>query len=90
MGWVRDVLKTGPLLLALVFGAYAAHFLIATAFMPLLLVEEGGWSVAAAGMAGAAVIAANIIGCVASGCSQMLTGPNRWNCSVSNRSVSRK
>jgi len=57
----------GPLLLAVTFGAYGAQFLIIVAFVPLILVEQGGWSVVAAGMAGAGVIFANIIGTIASG-----------------------
>ncbi len=64
---ISEVCRRGPLLLAAIFGCYAAQFLIVTAFVPLILVEEAQWSVAAAGAAGAFVIAANIIGCLAAG-----------------------
>ena len=57
----------GPLLLALTFGSYASVFLIVTAFLPLLLVEQAKWQVASAASAGALVILANIAGCFASG-----------------------
>jgi CP family cyanate transporter-like MFS transporter len=57
----------GPLLLALIFGAYAGQFLAVTAFIPLILVEHAGWSLAAAGTAGAGIIAINILGNLASG-----------------------
>jgi len=57
----------GPLLLAVTFGAYGAQFLIIVAFVPLILVEQAGWSVVSAGMAGAGIIFANIFGTIASG-----------------------
>ena len=57
----------GSLLLALMFGAYAGQYLSITAFIPLILVENGGWSLAAAGTAGAGIIAVNIIGNLFSG-----------------------
>ncbi|MGI9371171.1 MAG: MFS transporter [Hyphomicrobiales bacterium] len=57
----------GSLLLALIFGAYAGQYLSITAFIPLILVENGGWSLAAAGTAGAGIIAVNIIGNLFSG-----------------------
>jgi len=65
---VRRVTRhRGPLLLALIFGAYAGQFLAVTAFIPLILVEHANWSLAAAGTAGAGIIAINIIGNLASG-----------------------
>ncbi len=64
---VAEILKPGPLLLALSFGSYGAQFLIVTAFVPLILVENAGWSPAAAGVAGAFVIILNIIGCFSAG-----------------------
>ncbi|MEM7430162.1 MAG: MFS transporter [Pseudomonadota bacterium] len=57
----------GPVLLAAIFSCYSAQFLAVTAFVPLLLVEDAGWSVAAAGTAGAMILAVNITGNLASG-----------------------
>ncbi|MCC2113796.1 MAG: MFS transporter [Hyphomicrobiales bacterium] len=64
---ITEVCRPGPLLLALAFGSYGAQFLIVTAFVPLILVENAGWSPAAAGTAGAFVIIANIVGCFSAG-----------------------
>ncbi len=57
----------GPVLMAAIFSCYSAQFLAVTAFVPLLLVEDAGWSVAAAGTAGAVILAVNIAGNLASG-----------------------
>ncbi len=57
----------GPVILAAIFCTYSAQFLAVTAFIPLLLVEQADWSVAAAGTAGAVILGVNIIGNLASG-----------------------
>lgn len=57
----------GPVLLAAIFSCYSAQFLAVTAFVPLMLVEDAGWSVASAGMAGAVILGSNITGNLASG-----------------------
>jgi MFS transporter, CP family, cyanate transporter len=49
------------------FIVYGAQYLAVTAFLPLLLVEKTGVSIAVAGLIGAGVAAANIIGNVAAG-----------------------
>jgi MFS family permease len=61
------LLHPGPLLMAFIFAGYSAQFLAVTAFIPLILVEEAGWSVAAAGIAGGMVLGSNITGNLASG-----------------------
>ena len=67
-GSFLEVLKVpGPALLAGIFGCYSSLFLVVTAFVPLILVEQAGWSLPAAASAGAAVIAANVVGNLASG-----------------------
>jgi len=57
----------GPIFLTAIFAGYSAQFFAVTAFVPLILVEQMGWSVAAAGLAGALVISANIAGSLLSG-----------------------
>ncbi|WP_282604218.1 CynX/NimT family MFS transporter [Pelagibius sp. Alg239-R121] len=65
-GTLVVVKRPGPLLLALGFGSYASQFFIISSFVPLILVEQAHWSVPAAGVAGAAVIIANLIGTLGS------------------------
>ena len=65
-GTLVVVKRPGPLLLALGFGSYASQFFIISSFVPLILVEQALWSVPAAGVAGAAVIIANLVGTLGS------------------------
>ena len=57
----------GPVVLAAIFMFYSSAYLTVTAFIPLILVEQAGWEIAAAASAGALVIAANIAGNVSAG-----------------------
>ena len=63
----RDALSRQALLLAGCFLVYSALYLTLTAFLPLMLVQRLGLPASAAGLAGAAVTAANIIGNVGAG-----------------------
>ena len=67
IGTYRILLLPGPLLMALVFVSYSAQFLAVTAFVPLILVEESDWALAAAGLAGGLVIGVNVVGNVLAG-----------------------
>ncbi len=55
----------GPWLLAAAFGCYTIQFFAVATWMPTFLVESYGASRAAAALAGAFVVGANIVGCLA-------------------------
>lgn len=57
--------RPGPWLLAAAFGCYTVQFFAVTTWMPTFLVESHGSTREAAALAGALVVAANIIGCLA-------------------------
>ncbi len=59
---VQAALRRGPLLLSLSFVAYAALYVAVAAFLPTLLVQQGALSLPQAGLAGALVVACNILG----------------------------
>ncbi len=63
----RLLLLPGPLTMALIFACYSAQYMSVVAYLPLILVEEAGWSIAAVGLASGIVFGCNIIGNVASG-----------------------
>ncbi|MDF3073658.1 MAG: transporter [Alphaproteobacteria bacterium] len=69
--------RPGPLLLAASFGTYAFAYLALTGFLPTYMVEQRGVDAATAGLLTAAVVAANIIGNLASGPLQA-RGASRW------------
>jgi MFS transporter, CP family, cyanate transporter len=64
---IREACTAPSRRLAGCFMVYGAQYLAVTAFLPLLLVEKNGVSVAMAAALGAAVAAANIVGNVAAG-----------------------
>ena len=64
---VREALHRDSILLAGCFLAYSAQYVAVVSFLPLMLVERAGVPVAMAGLAGAGVAAANILGNVGSG-----------------------
>ena len=57
--------RPGPWLLAAAFACYAVQFFAVTTWMPTFLVESHGSTREAAALAGALVVAANIVGCLA-------------------------
>ena len=57
--------RPGPWLLAAAFACYTVQFFAVTTWMPTFLVESHGSTREAAALAGALVVAANIIGCLA-------------------------
>ena len=57
--------RPGPWLLAAAFACYTVQFFAVVTWMPTFLVESHGSSREAAALAGALVVGANIIGCVA-------------------------
>ena len=57
--------RPGPWLLAAAFGCYTVQFFAVTTWMPTFLVESRGATREMAALAGALVVAANIIGCLA-------------------------
>ena len=57
--------RPGPWLLAAAFGCYTVQFFAVTTWMPTFLVESHGSTREAAALAGALVVAANILGCLA-------------------------
>ena len=57
--------RPGPWLLAAAFGCYTVQFFAVTTWMPTFLVESHGSTRETAALAGALVVAANIIGCLA-------------------------
>ncbi len=61
------LLLPGPMIMALIFVCYSAQYMSVTAYLPLILVEETGWSIATVGLASGIVFACNLIGNVASG-----------------------
>ncbi len=63
----RVVTSPGPIFLSLCFAGYAGMFLAVTAFLPTLLVEEGGLTLASASVLSGIVVAANATGNIASG-----------------------
>ena len=56
--------RPGPWLLAAAFGCYTVQFFAVTTWMPTFLVESHGSTREAAALAGALVVAANILGCL--------------------------
>lgn len=67
----RDILRTahtrGPLLMGAVFTTYAAQWLAVMSFLPLMLVEQGGFAPSSAALFGAGAAIVNVIGNVSSG-----------------------
>ena len=57
--------RPGPWLLAAAFACYTVQFFAVTTWMPTFLVESHGSTRQAAALAGALVVAANIVGCLA-------------------------
>ena len=57
--------RPGPWLLAAAFACYTVQFFAVTTWMPTFLVESHGTTREAAALAGALVVAANIVGCLA-------------------------
>ena len=57
--------RPGPWLLAAAFGCYTVQFFAVTTWMPTFLVESHGTTREVAALAGALVVAANIVGCLA-------------------------
>jgi MFS family permease len=74
---VRETVARGPLLLGASFGTYAFAYLALVGFLPTYMVEQRGLDAGAAGLLTALVVAANIIGNVASGPLQT-RGARRW------------
>ncbi len=64
---IADAMAPASRRLAACFTIYGAQYLAVVSFLPLMLVETSGVSLAAAGLMGAAVAAANIAGNVAAG-----------------------
>ena len=64
---LRTLRTPGAVMLALVFGSYSGQYLALTSFVPLILVETGGWTLPWAATAGAVVMLANVAGNVMSG-----------------------
>ena len=65
---VKAVLKTpGAVMLAAVFGCYSGQYMAVTSFVPLILVERAGWSLASAAAVGAMIMVVNTTGNVAAG-----------------------
>ncbi len=64
---VFDAFSPASRRLAACFTIYGAQYLAVVAFLPLILVETSGLSIATASLCGAAVAAANILGNVAAG-----------------------
>jgi len=63
-----DVMRRpGPWLLAICFGVYAAHYLVIMSFLPLILVEQDGFSLTQATSFGAIAVTINVMGSVMSG-----------------------
>lgn len=66
-----DILRTactpGPLLMGAVFTTYAAQWLAVMSFLPLMLVEQGGFAPSSAALFGAGAAIVNVIGNVSSG-----------------------
>jgi cyanate permease len=66
-----DILRTartpGPLLMAAVFTTYAAQWLAVMSFLPLMLVEQGGFAPSSAALFGAGAAIINVVGNVSSG-----------------------
>ena len=56
--------RPGPWLLAAAFGCYTVQFFAVTTWMPTFLVESHGITREMAALAGALVVAANIVGCL--------------------------
>lgn len=63
----RLLLLPGALIMALIFVGYSAQYMAMTAYLPLILVKDVGWSIAAAGLAGGIVFGGNMFGNLASG-----------------------
>jgi MFS family permease len=67
----RDIVRTartpGPLLMAAVFTTYAAQWLAVMSFLPLMLVEQGGFAPSSAALFGAGAAIINVVGNVSSG-----------------------
>ena len=57
--------RPGPWLLAAAFACYTVQFFAVTTWMPTFLVESHGSTRQSAALAGALVVAANIVGCLA-------------------------
>jgi len=68
---IREILQVAarprPLLLAIIFGLYAGQYLVMLGFLPLILVEQHGFSGPAAAGWVAAVVLSNALGNAASG-----------------------
>jgi predicted MFS family arabinose efflux permease len=64
---LRTVRTPGPLLMAAVFTTYAAQWLAVMSFLPLMLVEQGGFAPSSAALFGAGAAIINVIGNVSSG-----------------------
>ncbi|MEP1209145.1 MAG: MFS transporter [Rhizobiaceae bacterium] len=63
----RLLLLPGPMVMALIFMGYSAQYMSLTAYLPLIMVQTFGWSIAAAGLAGGLVFACNMFGNMMSG-----------------------
>jgi MFS transporter, CP family, cyanate transporter len=64
---ISDAFSPASRRLAACFTVYGAQYLAVVAFLPLILVETSGLSIAAASLCGAAVAAANILGNITAG-----------------------
>ena len=73
----RALRRPGPWLLAAGFACYTVQFFAVVTWMPTFLVESVGTTGEAAALAGALVVAANVIGCLA-GAWLLHRGAARW------------
>ncbi len=73
----RTIAAGGPLLLAASFSTYALQWFAVFSFLPILLIERMGVSVAAAGVLTAVPVAANMIGNLGAG-ALLARGVPRW------------
>jgi len=73
----RTVVSPGPLLLAAIFGAYAGVHISVIGFLPTLLIEEQGLTLAAAGAVTALAMSMNILGNLLGG-ALLQRGWARW------------
>src|SRR5690606_9850065 len=63
----RTARNPGPVLMAAVFTAYAAQWLAVMSFLPLMLVEQGGFAPSSAALFGAGAAIVNVVGNIGSG-----------------------
>lgn len=67
VGLLDVMSRPGPWLLAICFGVYAGHYLVIMSFLPLIFVEQDGFSLTQATTFGALAVTINVTGSVMSG-----------------------